>query len=108
MHKLITRSAATAATFIGIALAIFGAGAGSATAPEPARLTSSLAGSNGATAGGVLVYSQTSTTVLKWSASYVATPSPPAAGTPCATADMGTGTTTYKTIQAYGAYRRCV
>ena len=104
MLKLIAHSAATVALFV----ALFGAGANSATAPEPARLISSLSGSTGASASGVLVYSNTSTRVLKWSATYVSTVSPPAAGTPCATADMGTGTTTYKTIQAYGTYRRCI
>jgi hypothetical protein len=79
----------------------------SAQAPEPARLTQPLAGLYGSSASGVYVYSNQATSVLKWSASYVATANPPAAGTPCATADMGTGTTTTKVIVAYNAYRKC-
>ena len=108
MTKLLTAAAAAALTLTGSAAATFATGAESALAPEPARLTQPLAGTTGAAASAVYVNTSRSTTVIKWSASYVAVASPPAAGTPCATADLGTGTTTTKVIQAYNAYRRCV
>ncbi len=106
MPKLLTFIVAALA-LTGSGAATFASGAGSALAPEPARLTSSLSGSTGVNAPAVYVNTAVKTTVIKWSSSYVAVVSPPPAGTPCATADLGTGTTTTRVIQAAGVYRRC-
>jgi hypothetical protein len=94
------------AVAVASAVLTFFAGAGEALAPEPARLTGPLAGAAGTTAPAVY-FSGSPTTVVKWSASYVSVVNPPAAGTPCGTADLGTGTATTKVIQAVGTYRRC-
>jgi hypothetical protein len=88
------------AVAVASAVLTFFAGAGEALAPEPARLTGPLAGA-------AVYFSGSPTTVVKWSASYVSAVNPPAAGTPCGTADLGTGTATTKVIQAVGTYRRC-
>jgi hypothetical protein len=96
-----------------LALILTGGGAwlgqgGSALAPEPAKLTQALTGSNGFTAQAVYSSSGAPTTVLKWSSSYIATANPPAAGTPCATSTMASGQVTTKVIQRNGIYAKCV
>lgn len=75
--------------------------------PEPARLTSDLIGSTGATAAAVYESSGGEVKTLKWPGSYVSVAYPPAAGTPCSTTDMLAGTETLKLIQATGSFRRC-
>lgn len=75
--------------------------------PEPARLTSDLVGSTGATAAAVYSSSGSETKTLKWPGSYTASAFPPVAGTPCSTTDMLAGTETLKLIQASGSWRRC-
>ncbi len=95
-----------------LALFAFGGGAwlgqaSTAVAPEPARLTTDLYGSTGATGAAVYTYSNTPTTVLKWPGSYTWSSNPPAVGLPCSTGDIPWGTVTLKVIQGGGAYRRC-
>jgi hypothetical protein len=90
----------------------FSAGAGTALAPEPARLATVLSGSTGATAAAVFVNSSAPTRVLYYSSSWVVGGSSgPAAGTPCSSMALPADPTTTQVIQAFtsGAYtyRRC-
>ena len=80
---------------------------GSALAPEPARLSASLSGANGAAAAAVYRDTDVPATVVKWTASYVFNTTLPA-GKPCSTTDLAAGDWTGQTIQAIGNYRRCV
>ena len=76
--------------------------------PEPARLTQSLSGSNGATAAAVYVNSGQNTTVVRWPGSYTSGSVLPPAGMPCSTLDLPPGSDTTKVIVAYGNYRKCM
>lgn len=75
--------------------------------PEPAKLTSDLVGSTGATAAAVYESSGGEVKALKWPGTYVSSAAPPAAGTPCSTTDLYSGTDIIKMIQGVGSYRRC-
>lgn len=75
--------------------------------PEPARLTTDLYGSTGATAAAVYTNTGAATNVIKWPSSYTWSSSPPPAGTPCSNGDVPWGTETLKLIQGSGSYRRC-
>ena len=79
--------------------------AGSASAPEPARLTADLSGPTGATAAAVFVSSAQPTKVLNWPATL--TPGSAPAGTPCSNGPLAPGQTTTKRIQVYGSLRKC-
>lgn len=79
--------------------------AGTASAPEPVRLTQELGSSSGF-APGYYTVSTASTTVLNWPGTW--TPGSVAAGTPCSTTYLPAGATTDKVIYAYGNYRKCV
>ena len=79
--------------------------AGSALAPEPADLKSSLAGSYGATAAAV-IYEQKASTLLLWPASWEIGSA--AAGTPCSPYGLPAGTRPTNRIQARGNYRACL
>ena len=79
--------------------------AGSALAPEPADLKSTLAGTYGATAAAV-VYEQKAATLLLWPASWEIGSA--AAGTPCSPYGLPAGTRPTNRIQARGNYRACL
>ena len=83
------------------------AGAGTAHAPEPARLVEDLTGTTGATGAAVYSYSEAPTTVLKWPSTYVNVANPPAAGTPCSVGSLWYGDETRRVIQRAGNYARC-
>lgn len=80
------------------------AGAGAVSAPEPARLNSTLSGSGPSSA--TYVNTQNSTSAYFVSSSW--TPSSIPAGYPCSTTyPVSAGTTLYRTVYANGNYRRC-
>lgn len=82
---------------------------GSASAPQPASLTTPLGSSTGATAQAVLLNSpQVRTTVLFWPNTWKAGGSHIAAGTPCSNVALVAGSVTTKTIQVMGPNRRCI
>jgi len=80
--------------------------AGSALAPEPADLKSSLAGTYGATAAAVIVEKQPSTLLL-WPASWEYGPSI-VVGTPCSPYGLGYGAKPTSRIQGSGSLRACL
>lgn len=85
--------------------------AGTALAPEPAKVATSWSGATGTTTAAIFVNSQQPTTVVGWSSgsSAVYAPNGPAAGTPCSPGNMVAGQTTTHVIQVLaGNYRRCV
>jgi len=84
----------------------WGIGAGTALAPEPARLTVDLSGPTGSTAAAIYVQQQPSQ-VLIWPGGYTASADPPVVGTPCSTVQLPYGVTSTKRIQGVGTYRRC-
>ncbi len=105
-HRVVASVALTAAA-IACALAIFIAGAGTALAPEPARLRAPLTDTVGAIADAYWVNTTTSTTVVRATSSYrYWSPAPPA-GTPCSTTTLEAGQQTSKVIVASGNYRKC-
>lgn len=108
MKKLFATTTLVFATAIAIASAgsVWFAGADTALAPEPARLTQPLSGSNGATGAAYYVNTTIETTVVRWSGSWMYNTSL-AAGTPCSTVDLAAGVETGKVIQATGNYRKC-
>ncbi len=80
-------------------------GAGTAIAPEPARLTDDLVGTTGATGAAILVYSQIQTSVIKWPGSFInpaIMPAGAANGVPCSTSDLANGNITYKKLSVLG------
>jgi hypothetical protein len=79
--------------------------AGSALAPEPADLKSSLAGSYGATAAAV-IYEQKSAPLLLWPAAWQVGSA--AAGTPCSPYGLPAGARLTNRIQARGSLRACL
>ncbi len=83
------------------------ADAGTALAPEPARLTAPLSGSTGATGAAYYVNTSLETTVKKWPSSYMYAPNL-APGTPCSPTDLAAWVETSRVIQATGNYRKCV
>jgi hypothetical protein len=80
-------------------------GAGTARAPEPARLENWLSGGTGASAAATFVSRREPTTVVKWSSTY--TSGSVAAGTPCSPVDLLPGELTGRVIVATGSYRKC-
>jgi hypothetical protein len=80
--------------------------AGSALAPEPADLKSSLAGTYGATAAAVIVEQQPSTLLL-WPASWEVGPSI-VVGTPCSPYGLPYGARPTSRIQGSGSLRACL
>ena len=95
---------AAAGLALACALAIWMGGAGTALAPEPARVNGDLYGSGWSTSANY-VYSNATTTALWWSGSWTVSSIP--VGTPCTTTAVSAGTTVTKVIQGYGGYRRC-
>ena len=91
----------------------FFAGAGSALAPEPAKLSASMGGTTGATAcRGLRQHpSTTPTEVAYYNSSWVVGSTGPAAGTPCSASALPAGETTSHVIQvltsASTTIRRC-
>jgi hypothetical protein len=81
-------------------------GAGTALAPEPARLRAPLSETISVSADAYYVNTSTSTTVLRWTGSYRHGTAP--AGTPCSTSGMAAGQETRQVIVASGNYRKCV
>ena len=79
------KGGAVALALIASASGAFLTGAGTALAPEPARVTQPLAGSTGASATAYYTTSHLQVRVLKWPGSYTYGSNPPAAGTPCST-----------------------
>ena len=79
--------------------------AGSALAPEPADLKSTLAGTYGATAAAVIVEKQPATLLL-WPAAWEIGSA--AAGTPCSPYGLGYGVRPTSRIQVRGNYRACL
>jgi hypothetical protein len=104
MRRLTKSSLAVAAALAVSAGGTFFAGAGSALAPEPARLASTLA-STGSTAA-TLIYSRTVVPAYFLSSSW--TPSSMPAGLPCSTtAPVPSGTVLTHYVVASGNYRKC-
>ena len=94
---------------IGSAAGVWFAGAETALAPEPAKLTASLQGSTGASAAAVYKRSDIPTTVLWWGKDFVSGgANPPADGTPCSTTALNANQVTTQVIQAAGSFRRCI
>ena len=95
-----------------IASGTFFAGAGSALAPEPAKLTVKIDGTTGATGAAVYVNSATPTKVLFYNSSWVAAAIGPAAGTPCSSTGLPVDAITSHVIQTLATsstvYRRCL
>lgn len=99
----------------GLAVATIAHGAGTASAPEPAKLSTKLAGATGATADAVFPASQAPTQVLFFSSSWTpGGPIGPADGTPCSAWALAIGQATTHVIQTFTGgsavyvYRRCV
>jgi hypothetical protein len=74
--------------------------------PEPARLNANLGSTTGASAAATFINTGVATSAFKWPSSY--TGGTVAAGTPCATTALSSGTDVMGIIQASGSYRRCV
>ncbi len=105
--RLLARSA-IAATLLASGAATFLAGSGTALAPAPAKLMANLAGGTGATAEGVYVNSQTTTSVRIWPSSLTYAPNGLAAGTPCSPGGLRSGDNVTTVIVVYpGGYRKC-
>jgi hypothetical protein len=83
-------------------------GAGTALAPEPARLTQSLSGATGTMGAAVYVSSNQSTSVVKWPTSWLSAYPLPEAGKPCSPYDMAAWQQTTRVIVANGSYRKCL
>ena len=81
--------------------------AGSALAPEPADLKSSLAASSGATAAAVIVEYYPSPTFLRWPAHWEVGPSIPV-GTPCSPYGLPYGARPTNRIEGRGSFRACL
>jgi hypothetical protein len=103
-------SAAGLLAVLAVAAGTFFAGAGSALAPEPAKLSSRLPVS-GATAA-IYVNTSTPTTVVFWGSSWTVASNGPAAGTPCSSSALAADAITSQAIQTFVTsggftYRRC-
>ena len=85
--------------------ALLMANASVVSAPEPARLTGNLAGTN-TWAHAVFNTSNLPTDVVQWPGTW-APNTTLKAGTPCFTYPATAGTTTTMVIQASGNYRKC-
>ncbi len=81
--------------------------AGSALAPEPADLKSSLAGTSGATAAAVIVERYPIPTLLLWPAHWEPGPSI-AVGTPCSPYGLPAGARATNRIHGRGSLRACL
>lgn len=99
--------AAAVVVMAGSAGGTFVATSGSALAPEPARLTASLSGGNGAAAAAYYVNTDQPTNVVKWPGTYLYNTTL-APGTPCSPYDLAEGAEAMRVIQATGNYRKCV
>jgi hypothetical protein len=81
-------------------------GAGTASAPEPAKLTGTMG--NVSTLAPAVYLSGASTTILRWPSSGSArADGTPRAGQPCTTVWLPTGATTKQVIVAVGSSRFC-
>ena len=80
--------------------------AGSALAPEPADLKSSLAATSGATAAAVIVEYYPAPTLLLWPAHWQV--GAIAVGTPCSPYPLPAGTRPTNRIQRRGSLRACL
>lgn len=91
---------------VGSAAGVFFAGAGTTLAPSPARLTTPLSGQYGASAAAFYVDTNTSTSVVKWSPTYM--PGVIPAGTPCETFSVPEGyVATRVIVVSPGGARKC-
>jgi hypothetical protein len=100
--------AAVALTLAGSAGATFLAGAGSALAPEPAKLVGTTPVSYNGQVGPAAYLSGTATKIVRWPSSGQANrDGSPAAGQPCTTIYLAPGSTTTKVIVALGSSRLC-
>ena len=86
--------------------AFLAAGTGSALAPEPARLDANLPASAGAAAAATFVDTNVPTRARYYTGSWI-TDLTVAAGTPCSSTGIASGTKTARVIQRSGAYARC-
>jgi hypothetical protein len=109
--KRIFRTCAVAMVAAVSAGGVWSAGAGTALAPEPAQLTTSLYGTPGsmtATADAKYVHTNTSTKVVMWPSNYpIAAKSWAPAGQPCYPGNLPAGQQTTKAIRVSGAYAIC-
>jgi hypothetical protein len=94
------------------AIVLWLAGAGSAVAPEPARLTSTMSTS---VTPAIYVYQQTNTSVLRWPSSYTYANADIVArgnGSPCTNYSLPEGAQTtqvlYLVKSTYNWYARCM
>lgn len=86
----------------------FLAGAGTALAPEPAKLVGSTAVSYTGQTGPAQYLSGTTTTIVRWPTTGSANADgSPRAGQPCATTYLAPGATTTKVIRVSGSSRNC-
>ena len=99
-HRRTTKMVATLGLITGLGIGAVAHGAGTALAPEPAKLSTSLSSSTGATAAAILVTSHVPTKVVAYSSSFMTSASGPAAGTPCSSSAMAIDATTH-VIQVY-------
>jgi len=106
--QFVARTAVALAVGFAAVTATLFYGAGTALAPEPAKLTQPLANS-GSTTSGAAVYVNTGvqTSVVKWGSAW-ASNSTILPGIPCTTGDLLVGQITTKVIAASGSLRRCV
>jgi hypothetical protein len=108
-------SLALAATAAAIAVAASTvtllSGAGSALAPEPAKLASKLDARTGATAA-LYINTSAPTKVVYWGSSWSVSANGPAAGTPCSSYPLAADAITRQVIQTFTSgtytYRRCL
>ena len=113
--RSIRRRAATTVTALalacGLGVATIAHGAGTVSAPEPAKLSAKLDGATGATAAAVFASSQAPTQVLFYTSSWTPTTIGPEAGTPCSAFALPIGQTTTHVIQTFASgsfvFRRC-
>lgn len=110
MLKTILTTLSCSAATVACALAVLGAGAGTALAPDPGRLNSDspLAASSNAWAYGIWVESRTPTYGFhlsnQWQQGY---PYASYAGYPCSRYAQPGGTVLSGYIQRYGTFTRC-
>jgi hypothetical protein len=99
--------AAAVVVMAGSAGGTFLATSGSALAPEPARLTAELTGSNGSSGAAYYINTNQQTNVVKWPGTYMYNTTL-APGTPCSPYDLAEGAEATRVIQATGNYRKCI
>jgi hypothetical protein len=93
---------------LGSACGTWLAGAGSALAPEPAKLVGTTALSQTGQIGPAAYLSGSPTKIVRWPSSAAAnSDGSPAAGQPCTTTYLAPGASTMKVIVAAGSSRLC-